>query len=145
MISNQPFEGFNPKFHVVGCFIEHEGDILLIKRHPSKDNGDKWAGPSGKIDKGETDLEAMVRETREETGLDIDPNKLIFVEHSYVRFPTFDFTYRFFKYILTSSQKPKIILNKSEHTAYQWIKPKAALKEDLMQDEDYCIKAAYHI
>jgi 8-oxo-dGTP diphosphatase len=145
MISNHPFEGFNPKFNVVGCFIEHDGEILLIKRHPEKDNGDKWAGPSGKIDHGETDLEAMVREISEETGLDINPYKLTFVEHSYVRFATFDFTYRFFKYVLTSKEKPNIILNKNEHTAYKWIRPKDALKEDLMQDEDYCIKAAYKL
>jgi len=145
MISKHKPDNFNPKFTVVGCFIEHNKEILLIKRHKSKDNGDKWAGPSGKVDPEETEIEAMVREVFEETGLHIDPKKLIFIEHSYVRFATFDFVYIFYKYILESKEKPKIVLSEKEHTAYQWITPKDALKIDIMQDEDYCIKTTYHI
>lgn len=49
--------------------------LLLIKRkqHPFKD---KWALAGGFINKGESAEEAVVRETKEETGLDIDVNHL---------------------------------------------------------------------
>ncbi|MGV8141229.1 MAG: NUDIX hydrolase [Candidatus Woesearchaeota archaeon] len=145
MISEHKFKDFNPKFAVVGCFIEYDGEILLIKRHKDKDNGNKWAIPSGKVDPGETHIDAMVRETFEETGLRILPERLNFIDRSYVRFPKFDFTYTFYKYLLKSGKRPKIILNAKEHTEYMWMKPKDALNEDLMQDEDYCIKKAYNI
>jgi len=147
MISERRFDGFNPKFIVVGCFIEHNGDILMIKRHPSKPEGNTWAVPSGKVDSGETESEAIVREVFEETGLDIIPENLIFVERSYVRFSTFDFMYIFFRYVLECDDKPNIILSESEHTEYKWITPidALALGDELMQDEDYCIKKAYNI
>jgi len=145
MISKHKLDNFNPKFLVVGCFIEHDGKILLVKRHKAKESGDKWAGPSGKVDSGETEIEAIIREVFEETGLHLDSEKLIFVEHSYVRFSTFDFVYVFYRYILNSKEKPHIRLSEKEHTAYKWMTPEDALKEDLMQDEDYCIKTAYHI
>jgi 8-oxo-dGTP pyrophosphatase MutT (NUDIX family) len=147
MISEHRFEGFNPKFIVVGCFIEHDGKILMIKRHPLKPEGNTWAGPSGKVDAGETEGEAIVREVYEETGMEIDPEKLIFVERSYVRFPTFDFMYIFFRYILESESRPEVRLSVSEHTEYAWLTPKEALDlgSKLMQDEDYCIRRAYKI
>ncbi|MGV8172179.1 MAG: NUDIX hydrolase [Candidatus Woesearchaeota archaeon] len=145
MISEYRFKDFNPKFAVVGCFIEHNGEILLIRRHKDKDNGGKWAVPSGKVDPGETHIDAMVRETFEETGLRILPERLNFIDRSYVRFPTFDFTYTFYKYTLNSGNRPNIVLNPREHTEYTWMTPIKALDEDLMQDEDYCIKKTYNI
>jgi ADP-ribose pyrophosphatase YjhB (NUDIX family) len=42
------------------------GEVLLIRR---SDN-DNWAVPGGAIDLGESLVQAAVRETREETGLD---------------------------------------------------------------------------
>ena len=145
MISKQELPGFNPQINVAGCFIEHDGDILLIKRANGKYQNDKWSVPGGKIDKGETESDAAIREVFEETGLRIDPKKMLFIERSYVRFTDFDFIYIFYRYVLDSKEKPKIVLSATEHTEYKWVTPKDALKEDLMQDEDYCIKRAYDI
>ena len=44
------------------------GDLLMIKR---SDN-DNWAVPGGAIDLGESMVDAAVRETREETGIDCE-------------------------------------------------------------------------
>jgi 8-oxo-dGTP pyrophosphatase MutT (NUDIX family) len=44
------------------------GDILMIKR---SDN-DNWAVPGGAIDLGESMVDAAIRETREETGIDCE-------------------------------------------------------------------------
>jgi len=145
MISKHKLDNFNPKFTVVGCFIDHNGEILLIKRHKDKPQGNTWATPSGKVDPEETEIQAMIREVFEETGLKLDSKKLIFIEKSYVRFPTFDFTYIFYRYILDSKDRPKIILNDTEDTAYKWLTPKDALKEDYIEDLDYCIKTTYNI
>jgi ADP-ribose pyrophosphatase YjhB (NUDIX family) len=49
------------------------GEVLLIRR---SDN-DNWAVPGGTIDLGESMLQAAVRETREETGIDCEVTGLV--------------------------------------------------------------------
>jgi ADP-ribose pyrophosphatase YjhB (NUDIX family) len=49
------------------------GQILLIRR---TDNGN-WAVPGGAIDLGESMVDAAVRETREESGLDCEITALV--------------------------------------------------------------------
>ena len=49
------------------------GEVLLIRR---SDN-DNWAVPGGAIDLGESMLQAAVRETREETGIDCEVTGLV--------------------------------------------------------------------
>jgi dihydroneopterin triphosphate diphosphatase len=143
--SKKEFENFNPKFYVAGCIIEHNGKILLLKYPDNKkDNPGKWGSSAGKVDLNETSAEAIVREVFEETGLNIDSKKLKFIERTYDRYPKFDFVYDVFKYVFDSTEKPRIVLS-DEHVAYQWITPKDALNEDLVLDEDYCIKRAFDL
>ena len=48
------------------------GDVLLLKRSKSSHFApEKWGFPGGKIEKGETPQEAAIRETMEETSLQI--------------------------------------------------------------------------
>jgi 8-oxo-dGTP pyrophosphatase MutT (NUDIX family) len=49
------------------------GEVLLIRR---SDN-DNWAVPGGAIDLGESLVQAAVRETREETGIDCEVTGLV--------------------------------------------------------------------
>ena len=55
--------------------IIRDGDdrVLFIRR---ADNG-RWGLPAGAIDPGETPAEAVRREVREETGLDVQPRRII--------------------------------------------------------------------
>lgn len=50
------------------CFIVKDGRILLIRKKRGLGAG-KINGPGGKIDSGETALQAAVRETQEEIGV----------------------------------------------------------------------------
>jgi len=50
--------------------------LLLIKRGHAPAAG-LWSLPGGRIEPGETDAEALVREMREETGLVIEAGQLI--------------------------------------------------------------------
>jgi 8-oxo-dGTP diphosphatase len=55
----------------VGAVIRDEaGRILLIKRGHEPGKG-LWSVPGGRIEPGETDEQAVVREVREETGLEV--------------------------------------------------------------------------
>jgi len=61
----------------VGAVIKDgDGRLLLIKRGHEPGKG-QWSVPGGRIEPGETDQEALVRETREETGLIVTPGPLI--------------------------------------------------------------------
>ena len=61
----------------VGAIIkDREGRLLLIKRGHEPGKG-LWSVPGGRIEAGETDAEALVREVREETGLIVTPGLLI--------------------------------------------------------------------
>ena len=56
-----------------GAIIEKDGIILLKKR---SDNG-KWGLPGGIMEMDETYQEGVIREVKEETGLDIELTKLV--------------------------------------------------------------------
>jgi ADP-ribose pyrophosphatase YjhB (NUDIX family) len=65
----------NPKV-ATGVVAEREGRILLVRRNHEPMLG-KWSFPSGFVDAGEAVVEAAVRETREETGVDVRIDRLL--------------------------------------------------------------------
>ncbi|MFN3921646.1 MAG: (deoxy)nucleoside triphosphate pyrophosphohydrolase [Caldimicrobium sp.] len=72
------------KKKVASAFIEKEGKVLLVKRPIFKKRGGLWEFPGGKIEKGETPEEAIIRELQEELGLIGEPeNILAKIEHTY--------------------------------------------------------------
>jgi 8-oxo-dGTP diphosphatase len=60
----------------VGAIITAGDRILLIRRGHEPEAG-RWSLPGGRIEPGETDQQALVREAREETGLEVIPGPLI--------------------------------------------------------------------
>jgi 8-oxo-dGTP diphosphatase len=61
----------------VGAVVrDGAGRLLLIKRGHDPEAG-KWSLPGGRIEPGETDAQALVREMREETGLTVLPGPLL--------------------------------------------------------------------
>ena len=57
---------------VVGV-IHDAGRFLLIRRADGIPAGGWWTPPSGRVEPGETQPEALVREMREELGLEVAP------------------------------------------------------------------------
>lgn len=57
---------------VVGALVRNEkGEILLIRHHRRG-----WEIPQGRVEEGESLLDALRREVREETGVEISPGPL---------------------------------------------------------------------
>ena len=66
-----------PVVPCVGAVIKDDrGRLLLIRRGHAPGAG-LWSLPGGRVEPGETDTEALVREMREETGLEIEAGQLI--------------------------------------------------------------------
>jgi 8-oxo-dGTP diphosphatase len=55
---------------VVAAVIEREGLILIGQRKPRGRHGLKWEFPGGKVEAGEESRDALVRELREELGIE---------------------------------------------------------------------------
>ena len=55
--------------------LDKENRILMVKQH--HDEKDIWMVPGGGIEEGESSMAAAVREMKEETGLDVEIDRLI--------------------------------------------------------------------
>jgi len=55
------------------CYIEYDGKFLMLLRNKKKNdlNEGKWIGIGGKFEPGETAELCMLREVREETGIEL--------------------------------------------------------------------------
>ena len=56
-----------------GIIKNDASEILILKRHPkSKTDPEMWELPGGKVEAGENFTDALVREIKEETNLDVE-------------------------------------------------------------------------
>lgn len=143
MVFKEPPADFNKTMEIVACYVEHGSALLLLHRHAHKSNGDLWGLPGGKIDPGETRREAMLREIREETGLDIPEPDLVYFDTVYVRQLGYDFSYHMFS--VAVSERPAIKINPDEHKAFAWASPGEALLMGLVHDQDECTRLFYRM
>jgi 8-oxo-dGTP diphosphatase len=79
-----------PILLVVACaLLDPEGRILLAQRPEGKSMAGLWEFPGGKLDEGETPEAALIRELREELGIETQEaclSPLFFASHSYPKF-----------------------------------------------------------
>ena len=83
---------FGKEFHIVvaGIIINSENKILISQRAPHKHLGLQWELNGGSILAGETSLEGILRELKEELGLEFSKKEAIFLkEIRGRRFPNF--------------------------------------------------------
>ncbi|MDX6738799.1 NUDIX hydrolase [Actinocorallia sp. A-T 12471] len=60
----------------VGAVIVRDGDLLLVRRANPPGEG-LWSIPGGRVEPGESDRDAVVREVAEETALSVEPGALL--------------------------------------------------------------------
>jgi 8-oxo-dGTP diphosphatase len=75
---------------VAACVLLNEaGELLIARRPPGRPLAGLWEFPGGKVEQGEQPEEALVRELREELGIEIakaDLEPLTFASHAYPDF-----------------------------------------------------------
>jgi 8-oxo-dGTP diphosphatase len=65
-------EDGRPVTTVTAAVIERNGRILICRRRPDQDHAGKWEFPGGKVETGETPRQALLRELREELGIEAE-------------------------------------------------------------------------
>lgn len=71
---------------VVAGLIERDGRVLICQRRNKGRHGLKWEFPGGKVEPGETPREALVRELKEELGVEVTlGEEIVRYEYRYPR------------------------------------------------------------
>jgi 8-oxo-dGTP diphosphatase len=99
---------------VAGVAIVRHGRVLAARRTSPVEYAGRWEFPGGKVDPGETDEAAAVREIREELGCDVDVVRRIPGEQPLSR----GFVLRVYEATLRSGEPMP-----HEHDAIRWLAP----------------------
>jgi mutator protein MutT len=114
----------------VACCICLWGDkMLLLKRRKDKPEGGVWCFPGGKLELGETPVQAVVRELFEEVGLDVH-EQLQKVQSVYVQKETKCFVLHLF--VKEFSSCPTIALEVAAHEDAIWMTAEESSKLPLI-------------
>ncbi|MFD9534686.1 NUDIX domain-containing protein [Streptomyces sp. NPDC060010] len=101
---------------VAAAVVTDTGRVLLLRRKADDYMGGLWEIPSGKVDPGETILDAARRETREETGLTVSSVDRYLGHFDYEN--NRGTTTRQFNFAVTVTETGPILL--TEHDLHQW-------------------------
>ncbi len=104
-----------PKTKVVVLVLEnHQGDILLTQRKEPQHLAGYWEFPGGKIEAGESTIEALQRECKEELDYNTSTTNLILqIHHDY---PSISVELLVFHEISTNPQ-----VKSAENQCMQWV------------------------
>jgi 8-oxo-dGTP diphosphatase len=73
-----------PRLRVVAAALFDRGRVLIAERPTGKHMAGWWEFPGGKVGAGETDFQALVRELREELGIEAEPgDEIMSLTHDY--------------------------------------------------------------
>lgn len=117
-VTSNPHKGY---LRASELFIQNDkGQLWIPRRHPAKriaPNGLDYS-MGGHVGSGETYEEALVRETKEELNLDLDPKRLSLIKKFE---PTKELRYFRKVYLYKSNESPDY--NPNDFTEYYWLTP----------------------
>lgn len=122
-------------FVATKAFIICDDEVLLLRESSNyKDSAhtDKLDLPGGRVELGQKFDESLLREIKEETGLDVEIGKPFFVNESYptVRGENWQIIRIFFE----CNSKSKNVILSEDHSEFIWIKPEEYAKYNLIEN-----------
>jgi 8-oxo-dGTP diphosphatase len=114
-----------PGIAVKSFIVNEKNELLLIKRRDNDPNAaGAWEIPGGRLDLGENPFDGLKRETKEETGIDIEILNSLNVQHF-----TRDDGQRITMLIFLCKPLSNSIKLSEEHTKYIWANLDEALSK----------------
>ena len=99
---------------VVAAVVERDGRYLITQRRSTAVLPLMWEFPGGRVEAGETDQQALMRETMHRLGVQIEVGKLIsFVSHPYEHYVVDLFLYEC--KLVTETLEARAV------SAYKWV------------------------
>ncbi len=100
------------------ALVDSDGRVLIAQRPPGKQLAGLWEFPGGKVEAGETPEAALIRELREELGIEVTPACLapfVFASHTYETFHLLMPLYLIRRW--------EGVVSAREHAAVKWVRP----------------------
>jgi len=120
-----------------GCIVQNGNKFLLIRRSATDERFPGiWECPAGRIEEGESPREAALRETKEESGLDV---KIIKDLGTHER--NIDGDHKIFYGFLATPLSSEVKLS-HEHDAFQWLTLEEY--EKLNKGKGHTVKIGHH-
>ena len=119
-----------------GIFLFNEDKILIFKSHKWNN---QYCVPGGHVDFGETTQECVIRETKEETGVNITNPKLIKISQCIFPKDFYEKRHFIFYNYIAKTNETNVILNE-EAQEYEWVSLNKVLEFDLGQPTQDMIK-----
>lgn len=101
---------------VVAAIIERGGRILVSQRGPGVGHSGRWEFPGGKREPGESDLQALARELREELDVEVNIGEMVWTTRAG------PLALRFFRCGWLAAQRPRALGS----VQFRWVR-----REDL--------------
>jgi mutator protein MutT len=111
---------------VIRRFADPEKRVLIVRRGPGQSGAGHWEFPGGKVERGESPEQALIREIEEELGLNIRVGPFIGeIEHTY---PT-----KVIRLRVYWAESLHGELQLVEHDASKWLLPSEIQLEELSE------------
>jgi 8-oxo-dGTP diphosphatase len=135
--------GFTPQMEIAAVYVSVDEKILLLQLSDHKPEKGLWGLPAGKLETREGPLQAAKRELFEETGINIESERLFqSLGALYFRKPEVDYVCHLFGVNL--SDIPPVCLS-HEHCSYVWVSREEAEVLPLMNGGKEALDFYYHI
>ncbi len=119
---------------VAVALIERGGELLICRRRDDQTHAGKWEFPGGKVEDGEAPLDALLRELREELGIEAsEATELVRYDYAY------------------SGKKPLLLVffrvgayrgrpDGSQFAALRWERPAALPQYDFLAGDEEIVR-----
>ena len=118
------------------CYVIDKNKTLMLHRIKKKNDvhEGKWNGLGGKFEHGETPEECVIREVKEESGLQIKNPKM----HGFITFPMFDGKKDWYVFLFTARDFEGELID-SHEGKLEWIPNNQLLKLNLWEGDQIFI------
>ena len=123
---------------VAGALYDAAGRVLIAQRPPGKVLAGRWEFPGGKLHDGETPFQALVRELREELGVEVhSAERLMRYSHAYG-----DRVVWLDMWVVGAwSGEPRSL----DGQAFKWIEPARLHEQDILEADQPIVAALQRV